>query len=78
MIKVIDYTAGTSAFLGIYDSALELSLDHPINIHGTDMALAFRNIDSDNASPIFYQIVNGITQEIRDPRIFVEDIDLLS
>lgn len=75
-IKVIDFDSGKSYSWGFYPSVLDLSLAHPITAHGTDAALMSRMF-SPNSEVFIYQIVDGKKQEIEDPRVCIEDLDLL-
>lgn len=75
-IKVIDFDSEINYCLGFYPSVLDLSLAHPVTASGTDAALMSRMFSS-NSEVFIYQIVDGEKQEIKDPRVCIEDIDLL-
>ena len=75
-IKVIDFDTDESYSWGFYSSVLDLSLAHPITARGTDAALMSRMFSS-NSEVFVYQIVDGERKEIEDPRVCIEDLDLL-
>lgn len=63
--------------LGCYDTIREMSNDYKVSATGRDEALMRSDIG--NPSDCFVYVileVNGQRREIRDPRIFREDLDL--
>jgi hypothetical protein len=79
IIKVIDLKSGTPVFIiGPYTDALLLSHDYPVSSNGADAALY--GFKSGKCQIIFFTTdAEGKTYETGfDPRIYSEDLDLIS
>lgn len=68
---------GEFNILGVYDSINDLSHELPISTNGLDRVLMEVD-DPESWEVVIYRLTpQGRRQEIPDPRIFLEDLDLI-